>query len=75
MQMDDGQAGQRPDDPPSGNVSLPAPAFCPCICHHQPGVTHLVQCCDRPPLDPFAETSAVPQLQHGGCRRSTDTDI
>lgn len=35
--------------------------LCTCICHHQRGVTHMVPCCDQPPLDPFAETSAIPQ--------------
>lgn len=39
-----------------------AGVHCTCICHHQPGVTHMVPCCDRLPLDPFAPTSAVPQI-------------
>lgn len=39
----------------------PQPRACPCICHRQPGVTHIVACCDQPPIDPFSLTSnAVP---------------
>lgn len=40
-----------------------SPVSCNCICHHQPGVTHMVPCCSQPPLDPFAKTSAVPHFQ------------
>ena len=47
----------------------PAPdavaAPCPCICHTQKGITHVIACCDQPPFDAFAKTSAVPQIAKG----------
>lgn len=46
--------------------------FCPCICHHQKGITHIVPCCDQPPLDPFAPTSALPGLAALTSVRATD---
>ena len=48
-------------DPPEGAVApLGGAPECACICHSQPGVTHVVACSDTPSADPFFPTSAAP---------------